>query len=124
MFLKKIALGINTIIDPYSPWSAHSESFRINNINHRKFAVTANDHPYEVIVSTNPLQSHLVDMEVIDAKTLETIKQFTSVESHIDSEGLMVSSIDSKTIKSNVVLHNDDVVVFDEVNVYNEMVGK
>lgn len=63
-------------------------------------------------------------MEVIDAKTLETIKQFTSVESHIDSEGLMVSSIDSKTIKSNVVLHNDDVVVFDEVNVYNEMVGK
>lgn len=54
-------------------------------------------------------------MDVIDAKTQESIKTFTAVESHLDSEGLMVSSIDNKTIKSNVVLHDEDVVVFDEV---------
>lgn len=101
--------------DPYSPWSTKTDSFRINNISHRKFAVTTNDHPYEVVVSTNPQQSHLVDMDVIDAKTKESIKTFTGVESHLDSEGLMVSSIDNKTIKSNVVLHDEDVVVFDEV---------
>ncbi|CAO3624209.1 unnamed protein product [Mucor hiemalis] len=100
--------------DPYSPWSTKTDSFRINNINHRKFAVTTNDHPYEVVVSTNPQQNHLVDMDVIDAKTKESIKTFTGVESHLDSEGLMVSSIDNKTIKSNVVLHDEDVVVFDE----------
>ncbi|GAA5806025.1 hypothetical protein HPULCUR_011553 [Helicostylum pulchrum] len=100
--------------DPYSPWSTHIDSFRINNINHRKFAVTANDHPYEVVVSTNAEKSHLVDMEVIDAVTQETIKTFSAVESRMDSDGLMVSSIDSKTLKSNVVLHNEDVVVFDE----------
>lgn len=104
------------VVDPYSPWSTHIDSFRINNINHRKFAVTANDHPYEVVVSTNAEKSHLVDMEVIDAVTQETIKTFSAVESRMDSDGLMVSSIDSKTLKSNVVLHNEDVVVFDEVN--------
>lgn len=101
-------------VDPYSPWSSHTDSFRINNINHRKFAVTANDHPYEIIVSTNPKKSHLVDMEVIDATTQESLKTFTEVESHLDQEGLMVSSIDSKMIKSNVVLNDQDVVVFDE----------
>ncbi|KAI9347527.1 carbamoyl-phosphate synthase L chain, ATP binding domain-containing protein [Pilaira anomala] len=100
--------------DPYNPWSSHTDSFRINNINHRKFAVTANDHPYEIIVSTNPKKSHLVDMEVIDATTQESLKSFTEVESHLDHEGLMVSSIDSKMIKSNVVLNGQDVVVFDE----------
>jgi 3-methylcrotonyl-CoA carboxylase alpha subunit len=67
-----------------------------------------------VIVSTNPKQSHLVDMEVIDASNNTSIKTFTAVESHIDQDGLMVSAIDSKTLKSNVVLHDEDVVVFDE----------
>lgn len=103
------------IVDPYSPWSTHTDSFRINNINHREFAVSSNDHPYKVIVSTNNAQSQLVDMEVIDASTNESIKTFTAVDSHLDKDGLMVSSIDSKTLKSNVVLHGQDIVVFDEV---------
>lgn len=102
-------------IDPYNPWSTHTDSFRINNINHREFSITSNDHPYKVIASTNTAQSHLVDMEVIDASTNESIKTFTAVDSHFDKDGLMVSSIDSKTLKSNVVLHDQDVVVFDEV---------
>lgn len=101
-------------LDPYSPWTTQANNFRINNVNHRKFAVTANDHPYEVVVSTNPKQSHLVDMEVIDASNNESLKTFTAVESHIDQDGLMVSAIDSKTLKSNVVLHDEDIVVFDE----------
>ncbi|KAK4508839.1 uncharacterized protein ATC70_013462 [Mucor velutinosus] len=100
--------------DPYSPWNTQTDSFRINNINHREFSVTANDHPYKVIVSTNSTQSHLVDMEVVDAATNESIKTFTAVDSRLDKDGLMVSSIDSKTLKSNVVLHDQDVVVFDE----------
>ncbi|KAG2211198.1 hypothetical protein INT47_006317 [Mucor saturninus] len=100
--------------DPYSPWSAHQDSFRINNINHRTFSVNANEHPYQVIVSTNAQKSHLIDMQVVDGTTSETIQTFTGVESHFDEEGSMVSSIDSKTIKSNVVLHDDDIVVFDE----------
>lgn len=102
-------------IDPYNPWSTRTDSFRINNINHREFSVTSNDHPYKVIVSTNPTQSHLIDMEVIDASTNESIKTFNAVDSHLDEDGLMISSIDSKTLKSNVVLHDQDVVVFDEV---------
>lgn len=104
-----------SVVDPYSPWSTHTDSFRINNINHREFSVTSNDHPYKVIVSTNSTQSHLVDMEVVDAATNESIKKFTAVDSRLDKDGLMVSSIDSKTLKSNVVLHDQDVVVFDEV---------
>lgn len=107
-------------IDPYSPWSTHTDAFRINSINHRRFAVSANDHPYEVVVSTNPQQSHLVDMEVIDASTNQSIKTFTAVESHLGSDGLMVSSIDNKTLKSNVVLKDEDVVVFDEVRKDND----
>lgn len=66
-------------------------------------------------MSTNSTQSHLVDMEVVDAATNESIKKFTAVDSRLDKDGLMVSSIDSKTLKSNVVLHDQDVVVFDEV---------
>lgn len=54
-------------------------------------------------------------MEVVDAATNESIKKFTAVDSRLDKDGLMVSSIDSKTLKSNVVLHDQDVVVFDEV---------
>lgn len=77
--------------------------------------MTSNDHPYKVIVSTNSAQSDLVDMEVVDAATNESIKTFTAVDSHLDKDGLMVSSIDSKTLKSNVVLHDQDIVVFDEV---------
>lgn len=105
------------IVDPYSPWTTQANSFRVNNINHREFAVNANDHPYKVIVSTNSAQSDLVDMEVIDGSTNESIKKFTAVDSHFDKDGLMVSSIDSKTLKSNVVLHDQDVVVFDEVKI-------
>lgn len=77
--------------------------------------MNANEHPYQVIVSTNAQKSHLIDMQVVDGTTSETIQTFTGVESHFDEEGSMVSSIDSKTIKSNVVLHDDDIVVFDEV---------
>lgn len=77
--------------------------------------MTANDHPYQIIVSTNPQKSHLVDMKVVDVTTSETIQTFTAVESHFDEEGRMISSIDNKTLKSNVVLHDDDIVVFDEV---------
>ncbi|KAI9472295.1 MAG: carbamoyl-phosphate synthase L chain, ATP binding domain-containing protein [Benjaminiella poitrasii] len=113
--LKELEQVKKSLNDPYSPWSTNTDSFRVNNIHHREFSFTTNDHPYKVIISANQAGEHLMDMDIIDATTNESIKQFTGVESHVDKEdGLIVSSIDNKKLKSNVVLHNQDVIVFDE----------
>ncbi|KAI7901609.1 carbamoyl-phosphate synthase L chain, ATP binding domain-containing protein [Cokeromyces recurvatus] len=113
--LKELEQVRKNLNDPYSPWSTNTNSFRVNDVHHREFNFTQNDHPYKVVLSTNPLKADLVDMNIIDATTNESIKKFTGVESYIDQEdGLLVSSIDNKKIKCNAVLHNQEVVVFDE----------
>lgn len=102
------------ILDPYSPWNTLPNAFRLNNINSKTFSFTFNDESYDIVASANAQKPELVDLEV--KKGNESIKKFTAVDSHFDQEGLLVSCIDNKQVKSNVVLHNENVVVFDEVS--------
>lgn len=84
-------------------------------MNHRKIELKLDDYTFEVVTSPSQSQPGSVDIKVIDKATNETLKSFTGVNSHLDEEGLVVSSIDDKTIKSNVVVRDSEVVVFDEV---------
>ncbi|KAI8971513.1 carbamoyl-phosphate synthase L chain, ATP binding domain-containing protein [Mycotypha africana] len=117
--LKEIESVRKSLQDPYNPWATRSDSFRINNLNHKEYTVTTkeDDHPqpYKVVVSTHPENDSLIDMDVMNGETGETLKSYKAVKTYIDQEdGLLVSSLDNKKLKSNVVLHNDEVVVFDE----------
>ncbi|KAG0950170.1 hypothetical protein G6F57_000302 [Rhizopus arrhizus] len=109
--LKEIETVKKNALDPYSPWNTLPSAFRLNNINTKSFRFTSENHSFEITVSANATQPHLVDLEV--RKDGESIKKFTAVDSHFDKEGLLISRIDNKKVKSNVVLYKDDVVVFD-----------
>ncbi|KAG0750061.1 hypothetical protein G6F62_000989 [Rhizopus arrhizus] len=109
--LKEIETVKKNALDPYSPWNTLPSAFRLNNINTKSFTFTSENHSFEIAVSANATQPHLVDLEV--RKDGESIKKFTAVDSHFDKEGLLISRIDNKKVKSNVVLYKDDVVVFD-----------
>jgi len=104
------------VLDSFNPWNSIQDGFRINNKSHKKVSVTYNDHPYEVIVSSNSKDSHLLDMEVVDGKSKEIIEKYTGIESHLSEDGLVVSTINSKSTKSNVVVYDNEVVVFDDVS--------
>lgn len=121
LFFKLVIAVSNVILDPFSPWTTKTDAFRINNVNHREFSILSNDNPYKVIVSST--KPHSVDMEVIDGTTNEPIKSFKEVKSEYNDEGLLVSFIDNKSIKSNVVLHDEEVVVFDEVRIIKRKRG-
>ncbi|CEJ01583.1 Putative 3-methylcrotonyl-CoA carboxylase alpha subunit [Rhizopus microsporus] len=110
--LKEIETVKKSTSDPYSPWNTLPNAFRLNNINSKTFSFTFNDESYDIVASANAQKPELVDLEV--KKGNESIKKFTAVDSHFDQEGLLVSCIDNKQVKSNVVLHNENVVVFDE----------
>ncbi|CAO3693897.1 unnamed protein product [Rhizopus stolonifer] len=110
--LKEIETVKKNAFDPYSPWNTLPSAFRLNNVHSKSFRFNYEDQAYEIVVSANANRSHLVDLEV--KKGDESIKKFTAVDSHFDSEGVLVSCINDKNVKSNVVLHKDDVVVFDE----------
>ncbi|KAG1146770.1 hypothetical protein G6F37_005735 [Rhizopus arrhizus] len=109
--LKEIETVKKNALDPYSPWNTLPSAFRLNNINTKSFTFTSENHSFEIAVSANATQPHLVDLEV--RKDGESIKKFTAVDSHFDKEGLLISRIDNQKVKSNVVLYKDDVVVFD-----------
>ncbi|KAI9244939.1 carbamoyl-phosphate synthase L chain, ATP binding domain-containing protein [Sporodiniella umbellata] len=94
-----------------SPWDTLPNDFRLNSVHSKSFRFDYDKKPYEVIVSTNVDQPKLVDLEV--KKGDEVLKKFVAVDSHFDEEGTLISSIDNQKVKSNVVLHKDDVVVFD-----------
>lgn len=111
--INQITFFFRISVDPYSPWSTLPSAFRLNNINTKSFTFTSENHSFEIAVSANATQPHLVDLEV--RKDGESIKKFTAVDSHFDKEGLLISRIDNKKVKSNVVLYKDDVVVFDGV---------
>ncbi|KAI8393499.1 carbamoyl-phosphate synthase L chain, ATP binding domain-containing protein [Radiomyces spectabilis] len=111
--LREIAQYKNNPKDPYSPWSNLHQSFRLNSVDKRTFQMSAQDKEYKVLVSTNNA-SGKTDFEIVDTSSGESVKKFTDVESHLDEEGLLISNIDNKQIKSNVVVHQDEVVVFDE----------
>lgn len=88
------------------------DDFRLNALETEKTTLESNGESYDVYMTTS---DNLVDVEIKKSGSDESIKVFEGVDSYLDDEGLLVSSLDNKQIKSNVVLHNDDVVVFDEV---------
>jgi 3-methylcrotonyl-CoA carboxylase alpha subunit len=109
--------------DPSSPWQTVGSDLRLNSLETEKTTLESNGESYDVYMTTSPkaASSNLVDVEIKKSGSDESIKTFEGVDSYLDDEGLLVSSLDNKQSKSNVVLHNDDVVVFDGVS---EIKGK
>ncbi|SAM03866.1 hypothetical protein [Absidia glauca] len=101
--------------DPSSPWQTVGSDLRLNSLETEKTTLESNGESYDVYMTTSPkaASSNLVDVEIKKSGSDESIKTFEGVDSYLDDEGLLVSSLDNKQSKSNVVLHNDDVVVFD-----------
>ncbi|KAI9315168.1 carbamoyl-phosphate synthase L chain, ATP binding domain-containing protein [Dichotomocladium elegans] len=101
--------------DSYSPWSSIRRPFRLNNKESRTIPLNVGDEPYKVVVTptSNSKQPDLVNLEVVNSKDNTTIKTFEDVESHWDANGELVSTLDGKQTKSNVVLRGDHVTVFD-----------
>ncbi|KAJ8652057.1 acetyl-CoA carboxylase, biotin carboxylase subunit [Lichtheimia ornata] len=112
--LKELAdVQINTN-DPHSPWTSLRQAFRVNTKDSQKFTFNVDkENPYSITITPSK-QAGLVDIQVVNDATKETIKSFTDVESHWDEEGQLVSSIDGKKTKSNVVLRGDQLTVFDD----------
>ncbi|ORZ25822.1 carbamoyl-phosphate synthase L chain, ATP binding domain-domain-containing protein [Absidia repens] len=104
--------------DPSSPWQNVGSSLRLNSLETTQTTVESNGESYDIYMTTSPKADvkhpNLVDVEIKESGSDKTIKIFEGVDSYLDQEGLLVSSLDSKQVKSNVVLHNEDVVVFDE----------
>lgn len=90
------------------------QAFRVNTKDGQKFTFNVDkENPYSITITPSK-QAGLVDIQVVNDATKETIKSFTDVESHWDEEGQLVSSIDGKKTKSNVVLRGDQLTVFDD----------
>lgn len=101
-------------LDPHSPWTSLRQAFRVNTKDSQKFTFNVDkENPYSITITPSK-QAGLVDIQVVNDATKETIKSFTDVESHWDEEGQLVSSIDGKKTKSNVVLRGDQLTVFDD----------
>lgn len=105
------------LIDPFSPWSSFKSNFRLNTIDSQSLDVSANGKKYTIYTSpsSKAAATGVVDIKITDAETKETLKTFANVECHFNEEGELVSSINGEKIKSNVVLRNEHVVVFDKV---------
>ncbi|KAL1934018.1 hypothetical protein VTP01DRAFT_6200 [Rhizomucor pusillus] len=102
--------------DPFSPWSSLKSTFRLNTIDSQSLDVSANGKKYTIYTSpsSKAAATGVVDIKITDAETKETLKTFANVECHFNEEGELVSSINGEKIKSNVVLRNEHVVVFDK----------
>ncbi|ORZ19710.1 carbamoyl-phosphate synthase L chain, ATP binding domain-domain-containing protein [Absidia repens] len=102
--------------DPASPWQKAGNSLRLNSLETTRTTMESNGESFDVYMTTSPQANaanpNLVDVEIKQADN--TVKTFEGVNSYLDEDGLLVASLDNKQVKSNVVLHNDDVVVFDE----------
>ncbi|KAI8072988.1 carbamoyl-phosphate synthase L chain, ATP binding domain-containing protein [Gongronella butleri] len=99
-----------------SPWSSLERAFRLN---HKETSTTTfelDGSKYDVQLTTSAKASdktpHVVDIQVkADGNTLQS---FDAVDSYIDEDGLLVSTLDGKQTKTNVVSFKDNVVVFDQ----------
>lgn len=105
--------------DPSSPWQTAGSSLRLNSVETTRTTLESNGESYDVYMTTSPHANsttpNLVDVKISRTGSDEPLKTFDGVDSYLDQDGLLVSSLDNKQTKSNVVLHNQDVVVFDEV---------
>ncbi|KAI8099673.1 carbamoyl-phosphate synthase L chain, ATP binding domain-containing protein [Halteromyces radiatus] len=105
--------------DPQSPWQSLDRPLRLNNMETTKTTLQSHDgESYDVYMTTSAKADdkspHLVDVEIKQSGSTDIIKKYEAVDSYLDEEGLVISSLDNKKVKSNVVLHNDDVIIFDE----------
>lgn len=100
-------------VDPYSPWSTLFD-FRLNTVDSRTVVLNAHEKKYQVHISSNNNGAAGVDIEVVDAASQQTIERFTNVEGYFEQDGQLVSSIQERKIKSNVVMMGEKVTVFDD----------
>ncbi|KAI9300175.1 carbamoyl-phosphate synthase L chain, ATP binding domain-containing protein [Cunninghamella echinulata] len=104
--------------EPKSPWQSLERPLRLNNLETTKTTFESQGKKYDVYMTTsskaNDANPHLLDVQIKEAGSDDVIKSYEGVQSHLDEEGLLVSTIDDKQIKTNVVLYNNDVVVFDQ----------
>ncbi|CAO3618916.1 unnamed protein product [Cunninghamella blakesleeana] len=104
--------------EPNSPWQSLDRPFRINNLETSKTTFESEGKTFDVYMTTSPKATdanpYLLDLEIKESGTDNVIKTYESVQGHIDEDGLLVSTIDDTQFKTNVVLYNDDVIVFDK----------
>ncbi|KAI9251872.1 carbamoyl-phosphate synthase L chain, ATP binding domain-containing protein [Phascolomyces articulosus] len=101
--------------DPYNPWATLHQSFRINMKDTRTVTFVDpkdGDKRYNVELTTK--DHDLVDIKVLEQESGAVLKEYKDVQGHYNEQGELVSSIDSKQIKSNIVVAGDEVTVFDE----------
>ncbi|KAL0097195.1 carbamoyl-phosphate synthase L chain, ATP binding domain-containing protein [Phycomyces blakesleeanus] len=96
--------------DPFSPWSNLHNGFRLNTKDSSKTVFIVDNVEYDVLVTPN--STNTLDLEV--RQSSETLKIYSDVVISRDVDGQWVSNIDNKSVKSNVVVHNDKVAVFNE----------
>lgn len=101
-------------IDPFSPWSTLHNNFRLNGKDPREFTFISSHGEHKVAV-TPAEKAGSVDIAVTLGEDQAT-KTYTNVSSHWDDDGQVISSIDDKKVKSNVVAKGEKITVFDEVH--------
>ena len=101
--------------DPYNPWATLNQSFRLNMKDTRTVTFVDpknNDKRYSVEI-TSKNGNDLIDIKVLEQDG-GFLKEYKDVQGQYNEQGELVSSIDSKHVKSNVVMDGDEVTVFDE----------
>ncbi|ORY97946.1 carbamoyl-phosphate synthase L chain, ATP binding domain-domain-containing protein [Syncephalastrum racemosum] len=98
--------------DPFSPWSTLHSNFRLNGKDPREFTFISSHGEHKVAVTPSQ-QAGSVDITVTLGQD-QAPTTYTNVSSHWTDDGQVVSSIDDKKVKSNVVTKGEKVTVFDE----------
>ncbi|KAI9499591.1 carbamoyl-phosphate synthase L chain, ATP binding domain-containing protein [Zychaea mexicana] len=114
--LSEIAQTQANAKDPYNPWSTLHQTFRLNMRDTRTVTFVDSkdsDKQYKVEITTQD-KGDAVDIKVVSADDGSVLKTYTDVQAQYNEQGELVSSIDSKQVKSNVVMDGDEVTVFDE----------
>ncbi|KAI7849484.1 carbamoyl-phosphate synthase L chain, ATP binding domain-containing protein [Circinella umbellata] len=113
--LSEIANTQVNVKDPYNPWATLNQSFRLNMKDTRTITFVNpkdNDKQYNVEI-TSKNGDDLIDIKVLEQDG-SVLKEYKDVQGQYNEQGELVSSIDKKHIKSNVVVDGDEVTVFDE----------
>ncbi|ORX45680.1 hypothetical protein DM01DRAFT_1410889 [Hesseltinella vesiculosa] len=99
-----------------SPWASLERPFRMNSRETTTTTFELDGKQYNVQLTTSAKASdkspHLVDIQVQHDGT--TLHSFEGVDGYLDSEGLLVSTLDNKQTKTNVVNYKDNVIIFDQ----------
>ncbi|KAI7871713.1 carbamoyl-phosphate synthase L chain, ATP binding domain-containing protein [Spinellus fusiger] len=97
--------------DPYNPWANAKNAFRINTKDSTKVSLSVDKTDYNVFITEGHSENTLnVDIH----QGTEPIKSYENVQISLDQEDQWVATLENKVFKSNVVVHNEKVTVFDQ----------